>query len=99
MSASSCVELKWETSEFSLEDFISCSSVNLPETTISLSSGACEINSVYINCARSALFSGRARKLPQFFGRGTSRSSTKRLIGLEFFDHLVLVFPLLETSR
>ena len=91
VSASSCVAFNWAKSVLVFDDLTASSSRNPPATTISLSSGAWMHSSSDRKCARSTLLSGSDRKFVQFFGRGTSRLSTGRLI-----VRRVLVPPLMS---
>ena len=98
VSYSSCVDFRGPKSVAPVDDFTSSSSLNPPATTISLATGACEHNSSDTKCARSALLSANDRKFDQFFGRGTSRPFTSRLIGRAVLVCRVLVVPLIVSS-
>ena len=93
-----CVDFSGPKSVAPVDDLTSSSSLDPPATTISLSTGACEHNSSDKKGARSALLSANYRKIYQFFGRGTSRPSTSRLIGSAALLRRFLVIPLIVSS-
>ena len=74
----------------------SCS--NPPAVTTILLSSADSVKSSDSSLAKSALFSGSAKKFLQSFGRGTLRFSITLRTGLVPFDRCFLVPDLMEMS-
>ena len=98
MSAASCVALSELKLWLCLLLATCCSSRKSSSTTMILLSGGSLISSLDKIMAKSALFAGKAVKLFQSNGKGTSQLSMTRLIGLTVFVRLWRVDALIELS-